>query len=61
MNSLDRLQKLTDENGGHWGEHPKWTVAEWLKDAAEGNTRLGYWQWVMELERIDAEIEEKMR
>ena len=28
------------------GEHPSWPREEWQGAAYEGNTLLGYWQWV---------------
>lgn len=61
MNSLDMLEMIKEANGGHWGEHPEWTVAEWARSAAEGETRLGYWQWVMDLEQIKRETEQSVR
>lgn len=32
--------------GGHWGEHPYWTAEDWAVEALQGETRLGYWEWV---------------
>ena len=28
-------------------EHPEWTRDEWQSDVAAGDTRLGYWEWVI--------------
>jgi hypothetical protein len=33
----------------HWGEHDQHKVAEWQREVAESNTRLGYWEWVATL------------
>lgn len=30
----------------HWGEHPEAPVASWQEHVANGDTRLGYWDWV---------------
>jgi len=32
--------------GGHWGEHSGHPLTEWQADVANGDTRLGYWEWV---------------
>jgi len=31
---------------GHWGEHPNHLLKEWKLEVSEGDTRLGYWEWV---------------
>jgi len=43
---------LARKHGGHWGEHPEHSQYEWVIDVSENNTRLGYWDWV--LDQIDA-------
>lgn len=42
------VEELKAANGGHWGSHPKFTVARWMDDVSAGNTRLGYWEWMLE-------------
>jgi hypothetical protein len=37
---------LADQNGGHWGEHPDYPARDWKHEVVDGNTRLGYWDWV---------------
>jgi len=37
---------LKEAYGGTWGEHPAYPVADWQLDIANGDTRLGYWEWV---------------
>lgn len=32
-------------------EHPYWTEADWRDRAANGNTNLGYWEWVSHCRR----------
>lgn len=32
-------------------EHPYWTVADWRDRASNGNTTLGYWEWVIQRRR----------
>ena len=36
---------LRHEHGGNWGEHPSHPVTDWQYEAANGDTRLGYWEW----------------
>jgi len=31
---------------GHWGDHPNYPLKEWKLEVSEGDTRLGYWEWV---------------
>ena len=31
---------------GHWGEYPKYPVADWKAEVENNDTRLGYWAWV---------------
>jgi hypothetical protein len=40
------IASLKAANGGHWGEHPEHSLADWAHDAMEDSTRLGYWEWV---------------
>lgn len=48
--------KLVEEHGGYWGGgHPKYLVNDWQHEVVDGNTRLGYWEWVFS--RIEAEQE----
>lgn len=42
----DHAHHLRDTHGGHWGEHPTWPVDDWTTEVTNGDTRLGYWQWV---------------
>lgn len=34
---------------GYWGEHPEHTRWGWQLDVDEGNTSLGYWEWVVSI------------
>lgn len=40
------INALADNNGGYWGEHPDHPVEDWQYEVRNGDTRLGYWQWV---------------
>jgi hypothetical protein len=40
------IRKLIEGNGGFWGEHPGFPVEDWRNDVANGDTRMGYWEWV---------------
>lgn len=31
---------------GHWSNHPDYPFSDWQRETAEGNTRLGYWEWI---------------
>lgn len=33
--------------GGYWGEHPIYTVELWRYEVNNEDTRLGYWEWVV--------------
>lgn len=39
--------KLSERFGGIWGEHPDWPARDWAREALDGDTRLGYWEWVL--------------
>lgn len=32
---------------GHWNDHPDYPVTDWQYEVANGDTRLGYHDWVM--------------
>jgi len=53
----EEAQKLMEENGGAWGEHPSHTVQEWMDSVANSETRRGYWQWVASCIEADVELE----
>jgi hypothetical protein len=56
MTEYTDAQELAEQHGGAWGEHPQYLVSDWQHEVAEGNTRLGYWVWV--LHRIEADEDE---
>ncbi|MFZ2527646.1 MAG: hypothetical protein WAX14_08335 [Rhodococcus sp. (in: high G+C Gram-positive bacteria)] len=31
---------------GMWGSHPQFRVSDWQYEVGNGDTRLGYWEWV---------------
>ena len=39
-------EELMKANGGYWGEHPDYPVADWQYEVANRDTRQGYWDWV---------------
>lgn len=41
------LIELANLYGGHWGEHPDYPASDWAGEAASDETRLGYWEWVL--------------
>ena len=44
--------------GGWWGEHPSYPRQDWMDEAGENDTGLGYWDWV--LNKIDQEEPENV-
>lgn len=46
MDNTAKLEQLKEAHGGHWGEHPEYPVTDWVFEASENGTRLGYWEWV---------------
>jgi hypothetical protein len=46
-NSPINLKKLVDTYGGYWGECPAYPVVDWLYEVNNGDTRRGYWEWVV--------------
>ena len=40
------LSDFIAENGGYWeGEHPSHYIKDWQSEVANGDTRMGYWEW----------------
>lgn len=31
----------------YWGEHPDHPLDDWRYEVQNGDTRMGYWEWVM--------------
>jgi len=44
---------LRQKHGSNWGEHPQHPREDWGHEAANDDTRLGYWEWVAN--RMDGE------
>jgi hypothetical protein len=42
----DHVKSIIDAHGGAWGEHSDLPVEDWQHEVANGDTRLGYWEWV---------------
>jgi len=41
------IQELMNQNGGTWGEHPEYPVADWQQEVSSDHTHRGYWEWVL--------------
>jgi hypothetical protein len=41
------IKTVYSHHNGYWGEHPVHPVSDWQRQVADGETRLGYWEWVM--------------
>lgn len=39
--------ELLREEYGTWAAHPDYPMADWYYEVANGDTRLGYWEWVV--------------
>jgi len=46
MGGIVSVEQLKEAHGGTWGEHIDYPVADWVMDATNNDTRLGYWEWV---------------
>lgn len=47
---------LRDTYGGHWNEHPEYPASQWKAEVENGDTRLGYWEWIVNCQQpISAE------
>ena len=40
---------------GHWDEDPDYELAAWQIEVWNGDTRLGYWEWVKANREADKE------
>ena len=38
--------KQLEKKYGRWSSHPDIPVEDWKSEVANGDTRLGYWEWV---------------
>jgi hypothetical protein len=41
---LDEVKELMEENV--WGAHSLYDRGSWKQEVLEGDTQLGYWEWV---------------
>lgn len=30
----------------YWSSDPVYPIKDWIREVTEGNTRMGYWEWV---------------
>ena len=55
------LKHFIEENGGYWeGECPGLPLEDWVTEVNNGDTRLGYWDWVY-VQRVDTDERELTR
>ena len=45
----EEARKLADQHGGVWGNHPKYPPKDWTYEVDNGDTRAGYWDWVISM------------
>lgn len=43
-----------------WGEHPRYPRRDWQHEVGEGDTQIGYWDWVVHALEADADEEGKV-
>ena len=44
---IPTAEALTAQHGV-WGEHPTWPSQDWKYEVDNGDTRIGYWEWVVQ-------------
>ena len=50
---MDLIASRLKDKYGHWGEHPDYPYGDWRYEVANGDTRLGYWDWVASKMKVD--------
>ena len=40
-------------SGGYWDDDDNYPIEDWQYEVANGNTRIGYWDWVKNQRSID--------
>ncbi|SEC75870.1 Uncharacterised protein (plasmid) [Tsukamurella tyrosinosolvens] len=54
MSSIyDEAQTLADGHGGTWSSHPGWPLEDWRYAVQNDDTRLGYWEWIVDEMRAE--------
>ncbi len=49
------IQALAESHGGYWsGQHHDYPLTDWQREVSNGDTRLGYWEWLRAI--LDGEI-----
>ena len=43
----EEARKLADQLGGVWRDHPDFPSKDWKYEVSNGDTRAGYWDWVL--------------
>lgn len=43
----EQAEALANKYGGYWSEHPDYPLSNWIQEVRDGDTRLGYWPWVL--------------
>ncbi|MBU9199904.1 hypothetical protein KTD31_00625 [Burkholderia multivorans] len=45
---VDAMEQAIEDAEAQWGaEHPHYTREDWRNDVSRGDTKLGYWEWVV--------------
>jgi hypothetical protein len=53
-------EEVHDRDTAPWGEDPSYSRDDWSLDARNGDTNLGYWDWVEHRQEFDKEDNERM-
>lgn len=49
---------VVDSGGDLWGAHPNYPKSDWRYEVENGDTMLGYWEWVhCKLEEAETDSE----
>jgi hypothetical protein len=49
---------LARDYGGHWAQHPEYSLSDWKWAVTNEDTRLGYWAWVADNLDADEDVAE---
>ena len=57
MKQKTRISKMFTGTSdlGYWDDDPEWPLQDWKYDVQNGDTRLGYWEWVKYNKEIENE------
>lgn len=45
--AIESARDMMNAYGGKWGENPHYPLVDWAWEVQNDDTRLGYWEWVV--------------